>query len=666
MKRLYEMNRDRQAMLARWVLADSLGILLLCYTAQALGSRSRAPSGAGLAAESVVLMAVTVFMLWFRGLYAIQAKYLNLKDVADLFKLGFVSSLLLGLLDLLRGIPRLDAFVVTALYFLAFAPALAAIRSLHRRIDGNGPRRPESAKEAEGLRTLILGGGDAGEMVIREIRRMRAPTHRLVGIVDDDLRKSYTHMHGVPVVGTTGEIEALVEKLDIDEILITVPSADGALMRRLAAICGRTRAHVRTLPGVQDLLSGDRVTNQIRDVEVSDLLRRKTVPEDAEGVAELLRGQVVLITGAGGSIGSELARQAARQSPAKLILLGKGENSIFEIEQEIVRDGFPTPEAVIADVRDSRAIDRLFARFRPTIVFHAAAHKHVPLMQGNPTEAVRNNVFGTINVVEAAVSHGASHLILVSTDKAVNPGNVMGATKRVAELAVRALTRGTNTCASIVRFGNVLGSRGSLVPMLKAQIARGGPVRITHPDMTRFFMTIPEAVGLIFQAGRLGGSGETFILDMGEPIRILDLAKDLIRLHGYEPDKTMPIVITGIRPGEKLEEELSYDFETLVQTAHPKIRSALHKEPIDEACLRRSVHDLRRLCDIGTDEEVREALMRIAGRTVDSAANVADSAPFLPKERFDLSFEDVDIDASIEAYAEVYAQEEAGSKYLRS
>lgn len=596
-------------MLARWIVADAFGILLVLYAAQALVGRV---GGAKGLASGLLVVGLTVFLLWSRGLYAIQAKYLNLKDVSDLFKLGFLSSALFGFLSLAQGTPHADALLVSALYFLAFAPVLAAIRRLHRRSDEDDARRKATA--ATGLRTLVLGGGDAGETVVREIGRMRETTHHLVGIVDDDLRKSYTHIHGVPVVGTTAEIEALVEKLDIDEILITVPSADGDQMRRLVAACGRTKAHVRTLPGVQDLLLGKRVTNQIRDVEVSDLLRRPSVSNDAQGVAELLRGQVVLITGAGGSIGSELARQAVRHAPAKLILLGKGENSIFEIEQEIVRDGFPAPEAVIADVRDARAIDRLFARHRPTIVFHAAAHKHVPLMQGNPPEAVRNNVFGTINVTEAAVRYGAKRLILVSTDKAVNPGNVMGATKRVAELAVRAFTQGTGTQASIVRFGNVLGSRGSLVPMLKAQIARGGPVRITHPDMTRFFMTIPEAVGLIFQAGRQGGAGETFILDMGEPVRVLDLAHDLIYLSGYEPGTTMPIVFTGPRPGEKLEEELSYDFETLVATAHPKIRSARHDEPISAPWLRHGVDELRYLCDMGGDEEVREALMRLAGQ----------------------------------------------------
>ena len=611
MKRLQEMNRDRRAMLARWVLADCLGILALVFAAQTLVVHTGALEYRDV--SGLVVAPITVFLLWSRGLYAIQAKYLNLKDVADLFKLGLLSAALLGLVEWRLGVLKPEATLVAALYGLAFAPALAAIRRLHRRLEADVPACADK-REAPGLRTLILGGGDAGETVVREIRRMREPTHRLVGIVDDDLRKSYTHVHGVPVVGTTTEIEALVEKLAIDEILITVPSADGESMRRLAAACGRTRAHVRTLPGLPDLLKGG-VADQIRDVEVSDLLRRPSVPEDALGAAELLRGQVVLITGAGGSIGSELARQAVRHAPAKLILMGKGENSIFEIEQEIVRDGFPAPEAVIADVRDARAVDRLFARHRPTIVFHAAAHKHVPLMQCNPPEAVRNNVFGTINVVEAAVRHGAKHLILVSTDKAVNPGNVMGATKRVAELAVRALTQGTNTRASIVRFGNVLGSRGSLVPMLKAQIARGGPVRITHPDMTRFFMTIPEAVGLIFQAGRQGGSGETFILDMGEPIRILDLANDLIRLSGYEPGTTMPIVFTGPRPGEKLEEELSYDFETLVPTAHPKIRAARHDDPISTPWLKQGVDELRYLCDVGGDEEVREALMRLAGET---------------------------------------------------
>ena len=600
-------------MLVRWITADSIGILLLGFGAWSLVDSVQALDRPSPLLTPVALVASTLFLLWSRGLYTIQAKYLDLKDVWNLFQVGVASALLLLLVIAAQGVTILGGVLVATLYALGFSPALCAIRSLHRRLEVARPVVGDTHR----VRTLILGGGDAGEMVIREIRRMPSPTHHIVGIIDDDPRKSYTKMHGVPVVGATKNIEELVEKYDADEILITLPSADGELMRRLTDVCGRTRAHVRTLPGLQDLLhEGGETTNvagQIREVEVSDLLRRKTVPEDAAGVAELLRGQVVLITGAGGSIGSELARQAVRHSPAKLILLGKGENSIFEIEQEIVRDGFPAPKAMIADVRDVRAMDRLFARYRPSIVLHAAAHKHVPLMQGNAVEAVRNNVFGTINVVEASIRHGAKHLILVSTDKAVNPGNVMGATKRVAELAVRALTHGTSTKSSVVRFGNVLGSRGSLVPMLKAQIARGGPVRITHPDMTRFFMTIPEAVGLIFQAGRQGGSGETFILDMGEPIRILDIANDLIRLSGFGPNRPIPIVFTGPRPGEKLEEELSYEFETLVPTVHPKIRAAHCQEAIDPSWLKGGVDELRYLCEIGSDEEVREALMRIAG-----------------------------------------------------
>ena len=602
-------------MLGRWVLADSLGISLLGVGAWTLVDRLHPLGYLPSALTPLVVVVSTVFLLWYRGLYTIQARYLDLKDVWNLSQVGVFSSLLLLALVTAQGAPFFGGLLVAVLYCLAFGLVLCVIRGLPRRLEAYRA----TPGDARGARALVLGGGDAGELVIREIGRMSCPTHRLVGIIDDDPRKSYTTMHGVPIVGTTAEVESLVEKLDIEEILIAMPSADGDLMRRLTEICGRTRAHVRTLPGLQNLLRSDgeasHVADQIRDVEVCDLLRRKTVPEDADGVAELLRGQVVLITGAGGSIGSELARQAVRHSPAKLILLGKGENSIFEIEQEIVRDGFPAPEALIADVRDVRGMDRLFARYRPSIVLHAAAHKHVPLMQGNAIEAVRNNVFGTINVVEAAVRHGAKHLILVSTDKAVNPGNVMGATKRVAELAVRVLTHETATKASIVRFGNVLGSRGSLVPMLKAQIARGGPVRITHPDMTRFFMTIPEAVGLIFQAGRQGGSGETFILDMGEPIRVLDIANDLIRLSGFGPNRPMPIVFTGPRPGEKLEEELSYDFETLVPTAHPKIRAAQYHEAIDPSWLKGGVDELRYLCEIGSDEEVRAALMRIAGES---------------------------------------------------
>jgi FlaA1/EpsC-like NDP-sugar epimerase len=612
MKQLLNMKPERQIMLARWVFADTLGILCVFLFAHLLAGNVRTPQSAlSGAAIFVVVLTVSVFLLWARGLYAIQAKYLNLRDIVQIYAIGAVSAVLMAVLSFVKGHPLLPQLAVPGLFGFAFAPALLALRVAHQKSERKGGQSEEIG-EAVRTRTILLGGGDAGEMVVRELKRMAFPSLHLVGIVDDDPRKSYTRIHGVPVIGATSELDSLVEKFHVDEILIAVPSADGEEMRHLINLSSATGARVRTLPALRELIDGRTVSNQIREIDISDLLRRPAVPVDSAVAERLVKGEIILITGAGGSIGSELARQVARLSPSKLILVGKGENSIFEVEQQLIREGFPPPVAVIADVRDSASLSKIFARHRPTVVFHAAAHKHVPLMQSNPVEAVRNNVFGTVNVVEAALAHKAKNLIMVSTDKAVHPCNVMGATKRVAELVVRAWSEQTSLNSVIVRFGNVLGSRGSLVPMLKAQIAGGGPVRITHPDMTRFFMTIPEAVQLTTHAGSMGRSGETFILDMGEPIRILDLAHDLIRLHGFEPNKTMPVVFTGIRPGEKLYEELAYDSEELNETSHPKIRSATCTDTIDEFTLRHELDRLRDLCDRGLEDEVRDALMRLA------------------------------------------------------
>ncbi len=614
MKQLIHMKRERQLMLARWVLADTLGILGVYWGSRVLSGHSLAEAGNSLIDSRgwIVVLAVSIFLLWSRGLYAIQAKYVSLRDLGQIYGIGGVSTLTVLAVNFDRSAPAADQVRFPLIYGLAFAPAMLMLRRLHQFPDRAVEGTPCEGTDNVRIRTIVLGGGDAGEMVVREMMRMPFASQRLVGIVDDDPRKSYTKIHGVPVIGATTELSSLVEKFNVDEILIAVPSADGETMRHLASVSAATGARVRTLPPLRELIAGRTVANQIREIDISDLLRRPTVPADIAVAESLVRGEVILITGAGGSIGSELARQVARLSPAKLILLGKGENSIFEVEQQLIREGFPSPVAVIADVRDGSGMAKVFARHRPSVVFHAAAHKHVPLMQSNPIEAIRNNVVGTVNVVEAALANGAKKFIMVSTDKAVHPCNVMGATKRTAELVVRAWTANTNLNSVIVRFGNVLGSRGSLVPMLKAQIQSGGPVRITHPDMTRFFMTIPEAVQLITHAGAMGTTGETFILDMGEPIRILDLATDLIRLHGYEPNQTMPIIFTGVRPGEKLEEELAYASEELSETSHPKIRSAVCTDGVDEFALRHELDKLTDLCNRGLEDEARVALMELA------------------------------------------------------
>ncbi|MER3496302.1 MAG: hypothetical protein C4320_05560, partial [Armatimonadota bacterium] len=437
--------------------------------------------------------------------------------------------------------------------------------------------------------------------------------HDIIGLVDDAPEKQHLLLHRKPVLGKILDLPRLIREHSIDEVLIAIPSAHGEVIRHIFDLCSTTKARVRTLPSVPEVAAeGGAISKQFREIEIEDLLRRPTVETDLRKIAGYLSGEHVLITGGGGSIGSELARQIGRLGPASLILVGKGENSIYEIEQELMQSLGVTPIAVIADVRDGRAMEQIFAEYRPTVVFHAAAHKHVPLMQRSPYEAIRNNVFGTLTTAEMAIRHGVKKFILISTDKAVKPSSVMGATKRLCEKIVAALAQTSETEFAAVRFGNVLGSRGSLIPVLKAQIKRGGPVRITHAEMTRFFMTIPEAVQLVVQAGALGSRGEVFVLDMGSPIKVNDLAMELIRMHGLRPGVDIQVQYTGMRPGEKLHEELLYDAEDLVATSHPKIRMVGNARPMDVARFREELNTLGALANDGTPDRCRQYLMELA------------------------------------------------------
>ena len=424
-------------------------------------------------------------------------------------------------------------------------------------------------------RVLIAGAGQAGGFLVKQLKSHGEIGLIPVGFVDDDRAKQGHTLHGLPVLGRLADTARVCREHAIGEILIAMPTAPGTVVRELVRAASDAGVRTRTLPGLSDILSGRFDPFALRQVEIHDLLRREPVKIDLRQVQGLVTERVVLVTGAGGSIGSELCRQACALEPARLVLLGHGENSIFGIQQEL-RERFPQIplESIIADVKDAGRLGAVFDRFGPFTVFHAAAHKHVPLMEENVAEAVLNNVLGTRNVVTAAANAGTSHLVLISTDKAVRPTSVMGATKRVAEQIVQSFAedRGRNFAA--VRFGNVLGSRGSVVPTFLKQIASGGPVTVTHPEMRRYFMTIPEAVQLVLQAGALGKGGEVFVLDMGEPVKIADLAADLIRLSGKEVGRDVEIRFSGTRPGEKLYEELFFDAEHASPTEHPKVLRA--------------------------------------------------------------------------------------------
>jgi len=458
-------------------------------------------------------------------------------------------------------------------------------------------------------KALIVGAGSAGSLTARELRQSNHSDLEPVAFIDDNPQKRHMVINGLPVLGDRHDIDRVVKQQQISVIIIAMPAASRQQIREVIEICKQTGAAVKIFPQMQDYQQGKAMLQAIRDVDVEDLLGRDAVYTDLKGVAEYVSGRTVLVTGAGGSIGSELCRQISRFAPDKLILLGHGENSIYDIELELRRTAPAIPLVpVIADIRDKKRIQDIFALHRPDVVFHAAAHKHVPLMESNPLEAVKNNIFGTYHVAEAASQYGTERFVMISTDKAVNPTSIMGVTKRIAEMIIQSMNESCSTCFSSVRFGNVLGSRGSVIPVFKEQIKRGGPVTVTHPEMTRYFMTITEAVQLVIQAGAYAKGGEVFVLDMGEPVKIDKLARDLIRLSGLEPDVDIPVIYTGIRPGEKLFEKLLTEDEALGVTQHQRIFITFPDRSVQDIAFH--LRKLEQLLN-GDGSGVRDALMRM-------------------------------------------------------
>ncbi|MDA1095487.1 MAG: nucleoside-diphosphate sugar epimerase/dehydratase, partial [Acidobacteria bacterium] len=484
------------------------------------------------------------------------------------------------LLDLIPGLSR-PVLPLDWIFALGLTVGLrASLRAIAETMS-----RPSHAKHGAPRRdVLIVGAGDAGAMVAKEMQKNPQLGLRAIGFLDDDPVKDGKQIYGLPVLGQIEALGRVAERRRIDEVVIAIPTAGGPTVRAVAERCRELGIPSRVMPGIYELLDGHLNVSRLRSVDIADLLRRPQVKSHAAGHT-YLTGATVLVTGAGGSIGSELSRQVAFARPAMLVLLGHGENSIFEIAGEL-RKRFPDVQirAVIADVRDRERMMRTFRDVSPAVVFHAAAHKHVPLMEDNAAEAVTNNVVGTRNVIDAALSVGVARLVMVSTDKAAAPSNMMGASKRVAEAIVRHAAKAHDKPWVVVRFGNVLGSRGSVVPTFKAQIENGGPVTVTHPDVRRYFMTIPESVHLILQAGGIGRGGELFVLEMGDPVRLHDMAADMIRLSGL--DKTeIPIVFTGLRPGEKLDEILWEDDATIEQTVSADIRRVTEPHAIEASRL---------------------------------------------------------------------------------
>lgn len=433
----------------------------------------------------------------------------------------------------------------------------------------------KQSTDADMVNTLIIGAGDAGATIAREIERYHKRSRKVIGFIDDDESKFNRLMGGVRILGNRHDIPSIVKENKVKEIIIAMPSVTRNEIRNIMEICSPLKCKVNTLPGMYQLLDDEVLVSHLHPVSIEDLLERDEVRLDMDVVEHYIRDKVVLVTGAGGSIGSEICRQIMRVGPKQLLLLGHGENSIYLINQElknIYKDGPIIP--IIADIRDKQQLNQIFTQYNPQVVFHAAAHKHVPLMEIQPMAAVLNNIYGTRNVADVAGRHGVERFVMISTDKAVNPTSVMGATKRVAEKVIISMNDTYDTKYITVRFGNVLGSRGSVIPLFKKQIEAGGPVTVTDPEMTRYFMTIPEASQLVLQAGAMGKGGEVFLLDMGEPVKIIDLARNMIRLSGLEPDKDIHIKITGLRPGEKKYEELLTSEEGTNRTNHTKIFEA--------------------------------------------------------------------------------------------
>lgn len=551
-----------------WTLIPLAALLLRLDAIGALGAY-----GAHLVAFAGVAAICKFAALWYGGLYRRYWRYASVDElllitaVVVLAALAAATVYFLGVVPLLAGprlprsVPVLDG-ILTLLYVggTRLAPRLS--EHLGFKLQGRGLREP----------VLIVGAGSAGTMIARELRANPQLQLEPVGFIDDNVAKHGITIQGLQVMGAREDIPQLARLYNVHKVIIAMPTVPGGVIREIRDVCDRAKLHTKIIPGMFEIISGQVNVSQLRDVQIEDLLRRKPVETDERAVAELVRSATVLVTGAGGSIGSEICRQVARLGARELILLGHGENSIFELYHDLKPQyAGANLVPVIADIRDAERIQRILSTYRPSAVFHAAAHKHVPLMELNPEEAVTNNVLGTANVVAAAEQNGTRHFVLISTDKAVNPGNVMGATKLVAEQVVHEAALRTQRPFVSVRFGNVLASRGSVIPLFQKQIAAGGPVTITHPKICRYFMTIPEAVQLVLQAAALGKGGETFVLDMGDAVSIVQLAKDLIHLSGLEVDRDIKIIFTGLRPGEKLAEELFARDEEVERTPRDKV-----------------------------------------------------------------------------------------------
>ena len=525
--------------------------------------------------ENLLLVLLTAVV--FTGTYYFGRVYRTMWTYAgfnDYLRISFLSAFFFLFVILIGYIFR-NSFTIYLKHVLVVLVIISAFTLLSRmalRAYARVCNVGIGGKNHDGTKVLIIGAGSAGRMLIREIETNKKLDYQIVGVIDDDKAKRNLIINGCRVLGDTKDIKNIVDSYGVKQIIFAIPSASSQRRKEILSICSDTGCHVKVLPDIGELVHNVAALKQVKRIQIEDLLGRETVKLDNEGISECISGKVILVTGGGGSIGSELCRQIMKYSPKKLVILDIYENNAYDIQMEL-NANYPNnkPDVVIASVRDAKRLAEVFSKYKPYMVFHAAAHKHVPLMEDNPGEAIKNNVFGTYNAARCADKAGVSKFILISTDKAVNPTNVMGATKRLCEMIIQSMQTVSKTEFAAVRFGNVLGSNGSVIPLFKRQIENGGPITLTHKEITRFFMTIPEAAQLVLQAANYAKGGEIFVLDMGEPVKIYDLAVNMIKLSGLKPDEDIEIKVTGLRPGEKLYEELLMNEEGLTNTAHEKI-----------------------------------------------------------------------------------------------
>jgi len=542
----------------------------------------------------------------------------GISDLIGILRASIVSTLIIVTLwfaivlqvDTVRRYLHTVANTAQAIFLLDMAGTFLLLAGL-RMITRLYYEEFRTIENARLKRFLIVGAGNAGEALLREIHRMPIAQYEVIGFIDDDPAKQNISIHGIPALGTVKQLPVICEKHDIEEIAIAIPSASHQQLRQVIQICEGTKIRFRTVPSITDIASGKFRVSQIRDVQINDLLGREVVQLDLDLIEAFARNKTILVTGAGGSIGSEMCRQLCNFQPKLLLLVEQAENPLFFIERELNKS-FPetSVKAVICDITDKTRVNEIFETYKPDVVIHAAAHKHVPLMELNPGEAIKNNVLGTKTVANAADKYDTDNFVMISTDKAVNPTSIMGSSKRIAEMYIQNLNNTSKTHFVTVRFGNVLGSDGSVVPIFKKQIAQGGPVTVTHPEMVRYFMTIPEASQLVLQAATMGEGGEIFVLDMGEPVKIVDLAKELITLSGFRPGEDIELVFTGTRPGEKLFEELSIKGEDMVLTKHPKI-GIWKNIPRNREQLYKNIDELVAIAPSQNHKEITDKIKRL-------------------------------------------------------